>query len=345
MSEALRALGYEYRGSGSDWKLTPNFTWKGPEDYSKVAGACMDWVRESLVTIRRFREGSSRLRFGLHHRRISGALWSCIAPRLRFGAWWHGRRVGSVTLYQRRVHASGSMFEAIARAKSRGWAVAVADPHGITNTSPHEHCVQLWNQLLKPSDDRPLLVLAHSYGASLTLAMLKAVSAAGADINCGAPRQNVVLAIALTDGMVLTPRGWKGGAALLHEGLSALATDEELKEIVDGGTGDGSTLEQLKERRATLQEYVKASPSAFDPPSNAVSELLKSVGRNWVVSEKAVGTRVAVEPPKIVSTVSAGTTAHPSTTHAALDDVFEFLDRAAERRKRGRKRCGGAWIW
>ena len=344
MSEALRALGYEYRGSGSDWKLTPNFTWKGPEDYSKVAGACMDWVRESLVTIcglEKIPVGSGLAYTTAELAEHSGPVLLLVcgsAPGGTAGVWGRSLCINDGTL-------SGSMFEAIARAKSRGWAVAVADPHGITNTSPHEHCVQLWNQLLKPSDDRPLLVLAHSYGASLTLAMLKAVSAAGADINCGAPRQNVVLAIALTDGMVLTPRGWKGGAALLHEGLSALATDEELKEIVDGGTGDGSTLEQLKERRATLQEYVKASPSAFDPPSNAVSELLKSVGRNWVVSEKAVGTRVAVEPPKIVSTVSAGTTAHPSTTHAALDDVFEFLDRAAGRRKRGRKRCGGAWIW
>ena len=80
------------------------------------------------------------------------------------------------------------------------------------------------------------------------------------------------------------------------------------------------------------------------PPAHArpLAQLLMAVGRNWVPSSRRLGSRVAVEGPRVVPTVSAATASHPATTAAAIDDIFAFLDRAAARRtarrdaKRGR---------
>ena len=46
-----------------------------------------------------------------------------VLPGGTAGVWGRSLCINDGTL-------SGSMFEAIARAKSRGWAVVVADPHG-----------------------------------------------------------------------------------------------------------------------------------------------------------------------------------------------------------------------
>ena len=90
-------------------------------------------------------------------------------------------------------------------------------------------------------------------------------------------------------------------------------------------------------RRAELRKWVKAAPSAFDPPSDELLKRVGEVGRNWVTSDLPLGARVAAaEGKRVVATVSAAATSHPATTHAALDDVFTFLERAAGRRKRGR---------
>ena len=85
-----------------------------------------------------------------------------------------------------------------------------------------------------------------------------------------------------------------------------------------------------------LRKWRAVLPSSFEPPSDALLTLLGNVGRDWVASEKPLGTRVAADGGKLMSRVSAGVTSHPATTHAALDDIFAFLDRAAARRKRAR---------
>jgi len=216
------------------------------------------------------------------------------------------------------------MLRTIQRAKAAGWAVVVADPHRDEAIAPHQHLVKLWMQALKPCADRPLLVLAHSYGAALSIGMLKAAEASGAAIQH-------VLALALTDGMVGTPAGWQGGAALVHEGRQAHCTDEELCAIAPSG---GDALATLKAQRDRLRQHVKAVPSAFGSPSDGLLAQLRAIACNWVVSAKPLGRRVSIGGPREsrLATVSAGVTSHPATTHAALDDIFAFLERAATKR-------------
>ncbi len=77
------------------------------------------------------------------------------------GVWGRALCVNHTTL-------QGAMFDYIARARARKWAVVVADPH--TDAAPHLHLTRLMQGPLA-SKER-LLVVAHSYGAPCTLGMV-----------------------------------------------------------------------------------------------------------------------------------------------------------------------------
>lgn len=329
MAQELRSLGYEYvpgpTNDPSDMVLSPKFAWKGQENYDAVAGACTNWVKAQLAplcSLSAVKIGKATAYATPNLSKRAGPVLMLIcgsAPGGDCGVWGRALCINDSTI-------SGSMFETIALAKSRGWAVIVADPHGCgPNDAPHKHLLALYNLV----ESRPILVIGHSYGAAMAIGMLKAAEAeAGAE-----SVSQKVLAMAFTDGMVWTPAvGWRGGGALAHEGLSALATDKELEDASD----DAAALKALATRRAQLRQWVEVVPRAFDPPSDALLKLLADVGRNWVASSQPVGTRVAIGGEKVMATVSAAATSHPATTKAALYDVFAFLDRAAKRRKRAR---------
>lgn len=63
------------------------------------------------------------------------------------------------------------MYDYIAKAHERGWIVIVADPFG-DDASPHRHMLELSKQLLSEGQG-PIMIVAHSYGAAMTLGMLK----------------------------------------------------------------------------------------------------------------------------------------------------------------------------
>lgn len=186
----------------------------------------------------------------------------------------------------------GSMFDYIARGQARGWAVVVADPHG--EECPHRHLQRLVTLL---SAESPLLIVAHSYGAPCTMGMLKAVPAA----------QERLQALALTDGMKWTPAGWDSGS-LLHETVP----DDD----VAGGMRD------------LLRSWQALVPAAFAPPPPELARKVAAVGQNWVSSDEPLDTPVDALGADMPA-VSAGHASHPSTTHAATESVFAFLDRRA----------------
>ena len=77
---------------------------------------------------------------------------------------------------------------------------------------------------------------------------------------------------------------------------------------------------------------------------------MATVGKNWVASDAPVGVavdRVAHQGTQkpLMPAVSAGSTAHPSTTYAATADVFAFLDAATAdyvtAADSARPKCGG----
>lgn len=327
---ALKHLGYQYvagpKKMAADLILQPKFSWKGQQDYDAVADAVVKWIKANLVPVC----GLEALKLGKATAYTTPNLAKHAGPVLLLvcgaapggdcGVWGRALCINDSTL-------SGSMYETVARAKSRGWAVIVSDPHGCDG-APHKHLLELY----KLAGPRPTLIFGHSYGAAMSIGMLKA---AEADSGGAEAVRHKVLAVALTDGMVWAPdgAGWRGGGALVHEGLSARADDDDLKQAAKG---DAAALTALKARRAELRKWVDEVPRAFDPPSDALRKLLANVGRNWVTSEKPLGTRVAVSGG-VMATVSAAVASHPATTFAALDDVFSFLDRAASRRKRSRE--------
>ena len=334
---ALKRLGYEYvpgpTKSPSDMVLKPKFAWNGQKNYDEVADACTNWVKSQLVPrcglvaldgVQGCAYASPSLA------KHTGPVLLCVhgyPPGGDCGVWGRALCINDSTL-------SGAMFETIARAHSRGWAVIVADPHGCgPSGAPHKHLLDLY----RLTANNPILILGHSNGASLSIGMLKVAEAADG----AAAVARKVHALALTDGMVWTPAsGWRGGASLVHEGLSALASDDELN---DAAGDDAAALTALTARRAQLRKWVEIVPSAFDPPSDSLLRLLAEVGRNWVVSDLPLGTRVpGRSDEKVMPTVSAAHTSHPATTYAALDDVFAFLDRAAGRRKRGRAQASAS---
>ena len=217
----------------------------------------------------------------------------------------------------------GAMYDYIARAHERGWIVIVADPFSDLD-SPHRHMLELSNMMLMKGG--PVMIVGHSYGAAMSIGMLKGNSAS---------LQPYVTALALTDGMVWGAEGWTS-ENLLDE---RPPTDSEL--TATGATGDA--LKERRQHRDRLIKYAKHAPDAFRPGNAEDRAFLKAVGRNWVASALPVG---AKEPgggggggggggaSKLMPTVSAGHEAHPSTTFTATEDVFAFLDRAARRRRK-----------
>lgn len=213
MPNNLAELGYKYvRGpteSPNDYVLSPAFVWKGQDDYNAVAAACVAWVRAALVSMC----GLTPLPIKAPGSKPGGAGCALVSPGIKThrgpilllvcgsapggdaGVWGRALCINDST-------HKGAMFEAVERAHTRGWKVVVADPHGDA-VAPHRHMHALWAQLAV-GPDRQLLVIAHSYGASLVIGMLKAAQVAGEDLT-------TVRAVALTDGMVWTLRGWEGG--------------------------------------------------------------------------------------------------------------------------------------
>ena len=152
------------------------------------------------------------------------------------------------------------------------------------------------------------------YGAAMSLGMLK-----------GDPGvQPRVAALALTDGMVWGAGGWSS-ANLLDE---RPPTDAEIV-----ATGEPASEAARKDQRDRLAGYAMLAPMAFQPGTAKDRAFVQSVGRNWIASSLPVGAREH-GTGGIVSVVSAGHESHPSTTFAATEDVFAFLDRGARRRKR-----------
>ena len=328
---SLSSLGYIYvpgaSGARSDFVLRqsdkPNegFTWKGQENYDAVGAAAVAWVQCQLTA-----------QFGLEtvhlsnsvayaspclsqHRGPTMLLICGSAPGGAAGVW--GR-----SLIMNQTTHEGAMFDFILRAQSRGWAVVVANPHDDSK-SPHRHLTELYHALLAPrAAAQPLLVVAHSYGAALTMGLLKS-----------APEAAVQLAaLALTDGMVWTADGWSG-EGLLHEEVPTAAQLDAAIAAKKGTDTELSSFAELAAQsfREELARSSEVAPAAFAPPSRALQARVAALGRNWVVSELPVGSRVSLGRHSVAAlmpTVSAGATAHPSTTFAARDDIFAFLDRA-----------------
>merc|ERR1712113_1130773 len=126
------------------------------------------------------------------------------------------------------------------------------------------------------------------YGASSTAHLIKAEPTTLTRIR----------AIAFTDGFVNPPGNL-------------------LQEVVIEGRDAGSS---------ALANLAAATPLAFEPASPAVQEFLKNSCRDFVSSNAPAGD--PVHPNRRgdgVMAASAGHTDHASTTHAATEHVFKFL--------------------
>ena len=233
----------------------------------------------------------------------------------------------------------GAMFDYISRARAKGWAVVVADPH--TDAAPHLHLIRLMQGPL--SSKKHLLVVAHSYGAACTLGMVKSTPGALQQID----------ALAFTDGMAWTPNGWTY-KDILYE---SVPTDSELEAEVEqaikeldtkAGANDvqyvtkirDAKLQALRAVRDRRAEFAGLVPAAFAAPSADVVDFVSKVGCNWVASEEPLGKPVELEG-SCTRTVSAAHASHPSTTFSATDDVFRFLDEMV-RRASGCEETGGS---
>ena len=143
-------------------------------------------------------------------------------------------------------------------------------------------------------------------GAPVTISLLKSRPEALARL----------AALALTDGMSWGVGGWSS-TRLLEE---AIPGDQEL---TDSGAGEGDFA-----MRDTLLHFKLAAPEAFEPISEAVAAKIIATTCNFVSSEEPAGTPVVGDGEQgagALTCVSAGSQAHPSTTHAATEHVFEFL--------------------
>eukprot|EP00933_Yihiella_yeosuensis_P035138 TRINITY_DN28602_c0_g1_i1.p1 TRINITY_DN28602_c0_g1~~TRINITY_DN28602_c0_g1_i1.p1 ORF type:complete len:310 (+),score=53.78 TRINITY_DN28602_c0_g1_i1:157-1086(+) len=204
----------------------------------------------------------------------------------------------------------GAMFDYIFRAESLGWSVLVANPNvnKISHTAvtgsecPHRHLETLWRSYVQPSAASCVLVVAHSYGGPNIVHLLKTQSSA----------RDLVRAIAFTDGGAYEP------GTLLQE---VIPSDEFIAASSDKAS-------RLQEVKRNLENYSQLSPEAFAPPSEEVKSCLAAVGRNFVSSKLPAGTPIEADREGVLA-VSAGHESHPSTTHSATEQVFEFLQRGA----------------
>ena len=145
-------------------------------------------------------------------------------------------------------------------------------------------------------------------------------------------------ALAFTDGMGWVPSGWTY-KAMLHE---SVASDSDLEAEADKqataqehADDQPESIAQLREVRLQAlrkirdrrAEFARVAPAAFEPPTEDVAAFVAKVGCNWVASEAPLGTAIELED-SCTPTVSAAHASHPSTTFAATEDVFRFLDEA-----------------
>ena len=79
---------------------------------------------------------------------------------------------------------------------------------------------------------------------------------------------------------------------------------------------------------------MRSAPLAFAPPTPELVEKIRLIGRNFVCSELPAGTpMLGAESTGAMMEVSAGHTDHPTTTFAARDELFAFLDLSLLRAK------------
>jgi len=199
----------------------------------------------------------------------------------------------------------GAMFDYILRAQRLGWSVLVANPNAndVAGTPiegsecPHLHLQTLWRSYVEPSAASCVMIVAHSYGAPSTTHLLKTEDRA----------KDRIRAIAFTDGWVSPP------GTLLCEALPEGAD-------AGGQSDDGAS---------RLARYAELAPAAFQPGSSDLSAWLAEVGRDFTADQRPAGTPVAADK-RGVPAVSAGHEKHVSTTHAATEVVFAFLQEGAE---------------
>jgi hypothetical protein len=76
--------------------------------------------------------------------------------------------------------------------------------------------------------------------------------------------------------------------------------------------------------------FKRMAPLAFDKQSAEVAECLASTALNFVASPLPLGRPVPASESRqgggVISSVSAGHESHPSTTHAATEALFSFLE-------------------
>lgn len=84
-------------------------------------------------------------------------------------------------------------------------------------------------------------------------------------------------------------------------------------------------LDKLKKMRDKIGGFAQLAPAAFEPPTAEFEARVAAVGRNWVSSSAPLDTPVD-EAEACMPAVSAGHESHPSTTFAATESVFGFLD-------------------
>ncbi|KAL1523899.1 hypothetical protein AB1Y20_018818 [Prymnesium parvum] len=310
--DELASLGYAYipgpTGDPSDWVLrqlsspSEGYVFRDQAHYDAVAAAAVRWVRGALcglcglLPLDCLPPSVPYASPGLKDHAGPLLLLVCGAPPGGDAAVW-GR---SLCINASCLH--GAMFDYARRASRRGWAVLVADPHAAA--SPHAHLVELWRALVAPSACTRVVVVGHSYGAALAVHLLKAEAEA----------RRKVAALALTDGMACGAEGWSGElSALLCE-----AVDDE---------ADGPAA-------AWRRRCAAAAPLAFAPAAAEVRARVVQVATNFVASPLPAGTlireAVAEGADAGLREVSAGSESHPSTTHAATEEVFAFLAKRLE---------------
>lgn len=329
MASPLSACGYSYvpgpSGELADWVLRQlsdtqkGFEWRGQEDYDALGAAVLQHVRAQLVTLCGLEEvrvptatgAAVYATPGLAAREAPLLLLVCgSAPGGAVGVWGRSLCInGSLR--------EGAMFEYIFEAQARGWSVVVADPNisegegaprVLGSECPHVHLRSVWDVLIAPAASQRVLIVAHSYGGPASVHLLKVLSG---------EQLERVAALAFTDGMAWSPKGW-GIVSMLQE---VLPSDEDV--------ASAAKPDAVSAMRAIWRRYAAFAPAAFEPPSAEVQRALAARGRNFVASPQALGVLVAAEGPEGCPLVSAGHESHPSTTHAAMAAVFDFLARGA----------------
>ena len=184
--------------------------------------------------------------------------------------------------------------------------------------SPHCHLATLYDALLASCPARQVLIVAHSYGASSTVAMLKQLDE---------HQLARIGAVVFTDAF--------GDPSWLQEQAPADMENDDNDEGDGAGTVEGARTKTAAAvagaaagLTSELARWKVLAPHAFAPPSPAVLACLRQCGRNYVASALPAGTPLAANYHGTPA-LSAGHESHPATTHAATAHFFDFLDAAA----------------